>query len=218
MTIVEATMRPISRVTAIAAAVLVLAAAPAAWAGPATDQVKAAVEQVLKVVQDPELKKPANVEKRRGQIREIARTIFDFEELSKRALARHWTARTPAEQKRFTELFTDLLENSYISKIEAYSGEKVLYLPEQVDGDTVIVRSRLVTQKGAEVPLDYKTHKRGERFQAYDVLVEGVSLVANYRTQFNSIISRSSYEGLVKRLEAKQVEDPKPGKPAPKTQ
>jgi phospholipid transport system substrate-binding protein len=204
-------MRSIRHVLASApllAVLAILTATPAAWANPATDQVKAAVEQVLKTVQDPELRKPANAEKRRTRIREVARTMFDFEELSKRALARHWAGRSPAEQKRFTELFTDLLESAYISKIEAYSGETISYLPEQLDGETVIVRSRLVTQKGAEVPLDYRMHKRGERFQAYDVLVEGVSLVANYRTQFNSIIARSSYEGLVKRLEAKQL-DPK---------
>lgn len=216
-------MNRIRRVLAwppLLAVLAVLLAAPAAWAGPATDQVKAAVERVLKVVRDPELQKPANAEKRRAQIREVARTIFDFEELSKRALGRHWAARTPAERTRFTELFTDLLEHNYVSKIEAYSGEKVLYLPEQVDGDTITVRSRLVTQKGAEVPLDYRMQKGGDRWQAYDVLVEGVSLVANYRTQFNSIINRSSYAGLVKRLEEKNLEtteEQKTRKPAAKT-
>lgn len=216
-------MNRIRRVLAwppLLAVLAVLLAAPAAWAGPATDQVKAAVERVLKVVRDPELQKPANAEKRRAQIREVARTIFDFEELSKRALGRHWAARTPAERKRFTELFTDLLEHNYVSKIEAYSGEKILYLPEQVDGDTVTVRSRLVTQKGAEVPLDYRMQKGSDRWQAYDVLVEGVSLVANYRTQFNAIINRSSYAGLVKRLEEKNLEtaeERKTRKPAAKT-
>jgi phospholipid transport system substrate-binding protein len=216
-------MNRIRRVLALApllAVLAVLLAAPAAWAGPATDQVKAAVERVVKVVRDPELQKPLNAEKRRAQIREVAQTILDFEELSKRALGRHWAARTPAERKRFTELFTDLLENNYVSKIESYSGEKVLYLPEQVDGDTVTVRSRLVTQKGTEVPLDYRMQKGSDRWQAYDVLVEGVSLVANYRSQFNSIINRSSYEGLVKRLEEKNLEtteEPKTRKPAAKT-
>jgi phospholipid transport system substrate-binding protein len=216
-------MNRIRRVLAwppLLAVLAVLLAAPSAWAGPATDQVKASVERVLKVVRDPELRKPANAEKRRAQIREVAQTIFDFEELSRRALGRHWAARTPAERKRFTELFTDLLEHNYVSKIESYSGEKVLYLPEQVDGDTITVRSRLVTQKGAEVPLDYRMQKGGDRWQAYDVLVEGVSLVANYRTQFNSIINRSSYAGLVKRLEEKNLEtteEQKTRKPAAKT-
>jgi phospholipid transport system substrate-binding protein len=216
-------MNRIRRVLALPpllAVLAVLLAASSAWAGPATDQVKASVERVLKVLRDPELQKPANAEKRRAQIREVAQTIFDFEELSRRALGRHWAARTPAERKRFTGLFTDLLEHNYVSKIESYSGEKVLYLPEQVDGDTITVRSRLVTQKGAEVPLDYRMQKGGDRWQAYDVLVEGVSLVANYRTQFNSIINRSSYAGLVKRLEEKNLEtteEQKTRKPAAKT-
>jgi phospholipid transport system substrate-binding protein len=191
----------------LAATLVALLATPAAWAGPATDQVQAEVGRVLKVVQDPELQKPANIDRRRSQIREIARTIFDFEEMAKRSLGRHWAARTPAERKRFTELFTDLLEHSYVTKIESYAGEKIQYVAEQGDGDAVTVRSRLVTQKGAEVPLDYRMQKNGDRWQAYDVLIEGVSLVSNYRTQFHAIISRSSYEGLVKRLAEKQVEN-----------
>jgi phospholipid transport system substrate-binding protein len=181
-------------------------AAAAAWAGPATDQVKASVDRVLKLVQDPELKKPQNAEKRRTQIREVARGLFDFEEMGKRALARHWAARTPEQRKRFTELFADLLENSYVSKIESYGGEKILYLPEQADADTVTVRSKIVTQRGTEIPLDYRLQKKGDRWDAYDVAIEGVSLVANYRSQFNKIITQSSYEELVKKMEQKQLE------------
>src|SRR5262249_20327300 len=152
-----------------------------AWAGPPTDQVKTSVDRVLKVVSDPELKKPQNTEKRRTQIREVARQLFDFEEMSKRALGRHWTARNPEQKKHFTELFADLLENSYVSKIEAYGGEKIVYSPEQGEGDTVTVRSKLITQRGTEVPIDYRLLKEGDRFKVYDVSIEGVSLVANYR-------------------------------------
>ncbi len=192
------------RAGAIAAGIALAAAA--AWAGPATDQVKNSVERVLKVVQDQELKKPQNAEKRRTQIREVARGLFDFEEMAKRALARHWAARTPEQRKRFIELFTDLLENSYVSKIESYGGEKIVYLPEQAEGDTVTVRSKIVTQRGTEIPLDYRLQKKGDRSEVYDVAIEGVSLVANYRTQFNKIITQSSYEELVKKMEQKQLE------------
>jgi len=207
------------RAGAIAAGIALAAAA--AWAGPATDQVKASVDRVLKLVQDPELKKPQNGEKRRAQIREVARGLFDFEEMGKRALARHYAARTPEQRKRFGELFTDLLENSYVSKIEAYSGEKIVYLPEQADGDTVTVRSKIVTQRGTEIPLDYRLQKKGDRWEAYDVSIEGVSLVANYRAQFNKIITQSSYEELVKKMEQKQLEvaeEQKTKKPATATQ
>jgi phospholipid transport system substrate-binding protein len=192
------------RASAVAAGIAVAAAT--AWAGPATDQVKSAVDRVLKVVSDPELKKPQNAEKRRGQIREVARQLFDFEEMSKRALARHWAPLKPEQKKRFTELFSELLENSYVSKIEAYGGEKILYLPEQVDGDITIVKSKLVTQRGTEVPIDYRLQKDGDRWEVYDVVIEGVSLVANYRSQFNKIITQSSFDELVKKMEAKQLE------------
>jgi phospholipid transport system substrate-binding protein len=196
-------------------------AAAAAWAGPATDQVKAAVDRVLKLVQDPELKKPQHAEKRRSQIREVARGLFDFEEMAKRALARHWAARTPEQRKRFTELFADLLENSYVSKIESYGGEKIVYLPELPDADTVTVRSKVVTQRGTEIPLDYRLQKKGERWEAYDVSIEGVSLVSNYRSQFNRIITQGSYDELVKKMEQKQLEvaeEQKTRKPAATTQ
>ncbi|HEV8310172.1 MAG TPA: ABC transporter substrate-binding protein [Methylomirabilota bacterium] len=196
-------------------------AAATAWAGPATDQVKVSVDRVLKIVQDPELKKPANADKRRTQIREVAKGLLDFEEMAKRALGRHWAQRKPEEQKRFTELFTDLLEASYVGKIEAYGGEKVVYLPEQAEGDTVTVRSKVVTERGTEIPIDYRLQKRGDRWMAYDVVIEGVSLVANYRTQFNKIIAQGSYGDLVKKMEQKQLEvaeEQKTRKAAPKTQ
>ncbi len=181
-------------------------AAATAWASPATDQVKVSVDRVLQIVQDPELRKPQNAEKRRVEIRQVARRLFDFEEMSRRALARHWAPRSPAERKRFTELFADLLENSYVSKIESYGGEKIVYLPEQGDGDTVTVRSKLVTQRGTEVPIDYRMQKEGTRFEVFDVWIEGVSLVANYRTQFNKVVTQSSFGELVKKMEQKQLE------------
>ncbi len=195
-------------------------AASTAWAGPATDQVKASVDRVLKVVQDPEMRKPQSADKRRAQLREVARGLFDFEEMAKRALARHWAQRSPEQRKRFTELFTDLLETSYVSKIEAYSGEKIVYLPENAEGNTVTVRSKVVTQRGTEIPLDYRMQKKGDRWEAFDVTIEGVSLVANYRTQFNKIITQSSYDELAKKMEQKQLEvaeEQKTRKPAPKT-
>jgi phospholipid transport system substrate-binding protein len=195
-------------------------AAGAAWAGPATDQAKASVDRVLKIVTDPELAKPQNAARRRTQIRAVAREFLDFEEMAKRALGRHWAQRNPEQKKRFTELFADLLESSYVSKIEAYSGEKIVYLPEQADGDTVTVRSKIVTQRGTEIPIDYRMQKEGNQWRAFDVTIEGVSLVANYRTQFNKIITQSGYDELVKKMEQKQLEvaeDQKTRKPGQKT-
>src|SRR5262245_3844777 len=220
----ETQMRTLPTPQAVKAGALaagIALAAAAAWAAPATDQVKASVDKVLKLVQDPELKKPQNAEKRRAQIREVARGVFDFDEMGKRALARHWAARTPEQKKRFGELFTDLLENSYVSKIEAYGGEKIVYLPEQADGDVVTVRSKLITQRGTEIPIDYRMQKEGDRFRVYDVSIEGVSLVSNYRSQFNKIITQSSFDELLKKMETKRLEvaeDQKTKKPATATQ
>jgi len=139
-------------------------------------------------------------------VRRIANDIFDFSETAKRSLARHWQSRTPAEREEFVQLFGDLLERSYISKIELYGGEKIGYIGESMDGDLATVRTRIVTRHGTEIPIDYKMHTLGSRWLVYDVSIEGVSLIANYRTQFNKIIQTQSYAELVKRMKTKQEE------------
>ena len=169
------------------------------------EQLRAQIDRVIKVLEDPELKKSSSAA-RRAAVRKIADEIFDFPETAKRSLARHWQPRTPAERDEFVKLFADLLERSYISKIELYGGEKIAYLGDSVDGDGATVRTKIVTKGGAEVPIEYRMLKRGERWLVYDVIIEGVSLVANYRTQFNKIIQTSSYAELVKKMKVKQDE------------
>jgi phospholipid transport system substrate-binding protein len=177
-----------------------------AWAGPPTDQLRAQVDRVLKTLEDPELKKESRARERRHAIRRLAEEIFDFNETARRSLGRHWAARTPAEREEFVRLFGDLLERSYLTKIEVYGGEKVQYTGDAVDGDNATVKTRIVTKSGAEMPIDYKMLKRGDRWVAYDVVIEGVSLVSNYRTQFNKIIQTSSFQELVKKMKTKQEE------------
>jgi len=182
---------------------LVLAAAPAR-AGEPTDQLKAQVDRVLKLIDDPSLKdKPKD---KRVAVRKIADDIFDFGETAKRSLGRHWAARTEAERDEFVKLFGDLLERSYISKIELYGGEKIQYLSDRTEGDQAAVLSKLVTKAGADVPIEYRMLKKGDRWLVYDVIIEGVSLVSNYRTQFNKIIQTSSYAELVKKMKSRQEE------------
>jgi len=159
---------------------------------------------VLKALDDPEIKKADG--RRRAAVRKIADDIFDFPETAKRSLARHWLPRTQAERDEFVRLFADLLERSYISKIELYGGERIAYLSDSVDGDQAVVRTQIITRTGTQVPVDYRMLKRGERWLVYDVVIEGVSLVANYRTQFNKIIQTSSYSELVKKMKVKQDE------------
>ena len=189
-----------------------------ALAGPATDQLRTSVDLVVKILSDPELKKEARSLERRRAIRAVANQIFDFGEISRRSLAQHWQARTPAEREEFTRLFGDLLEQSYISKIENYSGEKIQYLGEAVDGDRAVVRTLIVTKQGTAIPVDYRMFPQSERWRAYDVTLEGVSLVANYRAQFNAIIQRSGYPDLVAKLKTRYDERPGPRETGPRVE
>jgi phospholipid transport system substrate-binding protein len=200
-----------SRVFVLVGSLLALISAIAprsATAGALTDQVRDSIDTVLKVVSDPELKKEARTVERRRMIRQVAAELFDFTEISQRSLGPHWRARTTAEREEFIALFGDLLEYSYISKIEMYSGETIRYLGEVVDGEQAVVRTRIVTKQGTEIPVDYRMMKSGSRWLVYDVTIEGVSLVSNYRSQFNTVIQRSGYRDLVAKLKAKQLERP----------
>ena len=196
------------RVTAVTAglATIVLGAAVPARAGVPSDQLKAQVDRVVRVLDDTELQKSARAAERRAAIRRIANETFDFTETARRALGPHWQARTPAEREEFTGLFADLLERSYIGKIELYSGEKVAYLGDTIDDGFATVRTKLITKQATEVPIDYRMIRRDDRWLVYDVSIEGVSLIANYRAQFNKIIQTSGYASLVQRLRAKQAE------------
>jgi phospholipid transport system substrate-binding protein len=179
---------------------VVLASLSQAWAGPPTDQLKASVDRIIRVLEDPTLKSDVKVKERRAAMREEADNIFDVREAAKRALGTHWQRLGEKEQEEFVSLFADLLERAYVSKIERYSGEKITYAGEATDGDLVTVKTRFVTKQGTEVPIDYRLLRRGDRWRAYDVVVEGVSLVANYRVQFDKIIQTASYADLVARL------------------
>jgi len=208
------------RACILLASVLMVFAAGDASAGPPTDQVRGSIDRVLKLLSDPELKNEAKTGERRAMIRTVASDIFDFTEISQRSLARHWTARTPAERQEFIQLFGDLLEHSYITKIETYSGEKIQYAGEVPDGEQAVVKTRIVTKQGTEIPVDYRMFLKADRWRAYDVNIEGVSLVSNYRTQFNTVIQRTGYPDLVTKLKAKQAERPGPreaGRPEPAT-
>jgi phospholipid transport system substrate-binding protein len=174
-------------------------------AGEPTDQVKQTVDAVINILNNKELKKPENRAERQKKIRETIEKRFDFEEMAKRSLALHWKKRTPQEQKEFTSLFSDLLEDTYIRKIERYEDEKVVYTAEKTEGPYATVRTRIVTTKGTEIPVDYKIFKKDQKWEVYDIFVEGVSLVNDYRSQFSEIIRAGSYEDLVQKLKKKAL-------------
>jgi phospholipid transport system substrate-binding protein len=196
----------LTRALVLSTALLLVVGPYPAGAGAPTDQLKAQIDRTVKILENPELKKEGKQRERRGAVRQVANEIFDFSETARRSLARHWAARTPAEREEFVQLFTDLLERSYISKIELYGGEKIRFVGESVEPDGAVVRTRLVTKQGTEIPIDYRMLSRGDKWLVYDVLIEGVSLISNYRTQFNKIITTSSYQELVKKMKVKQDE------------
>jgi phospholipid transport system substrate-binding protein len=182
--------------------------AGAAVASPVTgprEAVESAIVRVLSIVQDGEMNGKVVVD-RRSEIRRIAREMFDFDEMTRRTLSRHWARRTPEEQTEFVGLFSDLLERSYMSRIEAYAGEKITFVGESIDGGFATVRSKVVMQRRAETVLDYRMHVRDGRWKVYDVLIDGVSFVSTYRSQFDRVIQAESYGSLVDRLRKKNFD------------
>jgi phospholipid transport system substrate-binding protein len=171
-----------------------------AWAGPPTDTLREYTEAVQKVLDDPALKSDERRHERRAAVRKLAAEAFDVQETARRALGTHWQQRSPAEREEFVQLFADLLERTYIAQIDLYGGERLRFTEERLDGDTAVVRAKVTTKKGQEVPVEGRMHKRGERWLIYDVAIEGISLIANYRSQFDRIIRTSSFAELVKRL------------------
>jgi phospholipid transport system substrate-binding protein len=187
----------------VAITLFVLAGTATAFAGPVTEGLKPEIDRVIATLDNPALRGEGKAEERRQALRTITDGVFDWTEMARRSLGRHWAGRTAAEQEEFVGLFRDLLERAYLSKIERYSNEPILYLGESVEGDQAVVRTKIVTKQNQEVPIDYRMNRQGDRWRVYDVLVEKISLVANYRTQFDGIIKASSYEELVKKLKAR---------------
>jgi phospholipid transport system substrate-binding protein len=177
------------------------------YAGEPTNLMKQTIDNIIDILKNEELKKPERANERRSEIRKLVGERFDLEEMAKRSLALQWRKRTPEEKKEFVSLFSDLLERSYIKKIESYTDEKILYTAENIEGEYAVVRTKIITDRNVEVPIDYKLLKEKGNWEVYDVVIEGVSLVNNYRIQFNSIIRKDSYQELVKRMKNKLEEE-----------
>jgi phospholipid transport system substrate-binding protein len=171
--------------------------------GVPTDQIKSTVDKALVVLKDPRFKPAAKANERREQLRQILFARFDFSEMGKRALGANWRRRTAKEQDEFVRLFTDLLERAYADTIESYRDEKILYVGERLDGGYAEVNSKVFTGRGDEYSLNYRVHFVGGEWRVYDVVVENISMVNNYRSQFNRVITNASYEELVRRLRDK---------------
>lgn len=178
---------------------------PLTWGGQVTNEVQKSIDRIISILTDPKYKGPEKKTERRALIRQMANERFNWEEMARRSLGPHWRDRSEAERKEFISLFGNLLERTYIDKIESYSGEKVIYAGESVDGEYSTANTKVLTKNGTEVPLDYRLMKVNGQWKVYDIVVAGVSLVNNYRSQFNSILVRSSFKDLLEKLKAKQA-------------
>jgi len=171
-------------------------------AGPATEAVKGTIDQVLRVLQDKEMKKPDRVDERRQIIEKTIGDRFSWEEMAKRTLGTQWAKLTDKQRQEFVDLFRTLLTNTYIDRIENYAGEQVQYLNERLQDGFAEVRTKIASGK-AEYPMDYRLLNKSGEWRVYDIVLDGVSLVANYRGQFNKILHSSGYDDLVQKLRTK---------------
>ena len=178
-----------------------------AQAGEPLDLVRTAVDKAVQILKDPKLQSQDKKRERIERLREALNPIFDYEEMAKRALGTHWRRRTPAEQEEFVKLFRDFLERIYSDKVDLYGGEKVRFGRELIDKDFAQVESTIIKPKGEELAVIYKLRQLNGQWKVYDAVVENISIVNNYRSQFDRIISSSSYEELVKRLQQKAGQD-----------
>lgn len=203
----------IGRVVAAILAAVVLAGG---GVGAVTEQLRPSIEAIMAILADPALAGPAKTLPRQAALRQVMDEAIDFQEAAKRALGTHWPVRTEREREEFVALFKELVEDSYILRLEPYAGQTVSYGGETVEDDLATVRTRIQPKRGQEIAIDYRLHRRGDRWLVYDVLVSGVSLVGNYRTQFNTIIQTSSYEELLDRIRTRVRELAAPPRTAKK--
>jgi phospholipid transport system substrate-binding protein len=188
-----------------ALATFMLLAAVVSPAGAADNPAQAIqnrVDRAMKVLNEPAMKGPSHASERRARVRKIADEIFDFEEMGKRALGPHWTKLAPDKRERYVSLFAELLDRAYFEKIDQYEGEKVRYLDPRIEGEQATVPTRVVTPRGTDIPVDYRMYRSPSGWQVYDVIIEGVSLVSNYRSQFDRIVRTASTDELLKRMDA----------------
>jgi phospholipid transport system substrate-binding protein len=175
------------------------------FGGVPTDQVRRTVDRVLAIVQDPNLKAKGKLVERRELLRSVISARFDFTEMGRRSLGAEWRRITPSQQQQFVELFTDLLRDAYVADIESYKGEKVNYLRETQEERFAVVQTIIESPEGREYSIEYRLHLVDKEWKVYDVVIENVSIVNNYRSQFARVINKSSFEGLIRAMKEKTL-------------
>jgi len=182
----------------VTAFILILSFPGQASSSEVTEGMKSSIDAIISLIKNEEAGKP-----RRAKIEKIVNRKFDFIEMSKRALARNWNAIAPRERRKFSELFADLLRHTYISKIEKFTKEKIEYVQERTSPKGRAILKTLIVKKDDEIPVDYRMIKKGGEWFVYDFIIENVSMIRNYRSQFGKIIKESSYANLVTRMQKK---------------
>jgi phospholipid transport system substrate-binding protein len=175
-------------------------------AGDPAMQIQGAIEKVLTILKDPQLQAESKKQQRLDQLRQVVYSKFDFAEMAKRSLGAQWQRLNADQQREFVKLFTELMENSYMSNLEGYNGEKVVVAGEKQDKEFAEVDTKIVTKKGEPIAVNYKLMQANGNWKIYDVVIENISLVNNYRSQFNRVITRSSFDDLMQKMKDKQFE------------
>ncbi|MGE0277616.1 MAG: phospholipid-binding protein MlaC [Nitrospiraceae bacterium] len=173
-----------------------------ASAATATEAVRTTIDEVLRILGDKNLKQPSRAEERRKLLEQAVGARFDYQEMSRRSLGAPWNQLADKDKQEFVDLFRTLLTNTYADRVESYSGEGVQYLNERTEKDYAEVRTKILSGK-TEIPMDYRLMNKNSDWRVYDVVVDGVSLVSNYRGQFSKILRNSSYPELVEQLRKK---------------
>ena len=168
-----------------------------------SDQIRQTTDKILAIVQAPALKGPDKDAERQKQMKQAIDERFDWSAMARSAAGKHWRELTEAQRAEFTGLFGELVEKNYLSQVEGYSGEKILYKGEKLDGVYGVADVVIVTLRGTDIPVSYRVLKKDAAWLVYDVNIEGVSLVNNYRSQIGAILNSSSYADLIVKIKAK---------------
>jgi phospholipid transport system substrate-binding protein len=196
-------MQPLIHRTVILMICGVFFSANPLWAGQPTEEIRSTTDKILGLLQSPELHGKEHDAERRRRIRAVVDERFDWEAIARSSLTRHWNELSRDQQVEFTRLFATLMERTYMDHVENYNGEEINYIGEETDGARGIVLVKIVTRKNQDIGVEYRVRKEGDVWLVYDVLIEGVSMVRNYRAQFSQILAKSPFEVLLERLEAK---------------
>jgi phospholipid transport system substrate-binding protein len=196
--------RPGGKILGLAILLTYLLLPAASWSGSPMEQVRATVDRVLALVRNPNPKSKAQIDAQRRQLVEVISPRFDFSEMAKRSLGRHWAGRTSEEQREFVKVFAALMGKSYADNIESYTTQHVLYIREGEDRNYSQVDTRIVAENGPPLSINYKLHSVDKEWKIYDLVIEDISIVGNYRSQFDRIIGRSSFADLVRTMKEKQ--------------